>query len=192
MKVMVTQNVKMDLNITNGAREVMEEILPPDESGHVDQPIVKLKYLPGLEESVIRPAEISMRTFRVNITKLEQDKVMHTVCPQQCPITPASAFTDYRVKGPTSLRYMCDRGYRIPPTGRLSLLNIYVALSRTSGQIMIWLLHDFDGSVFLTVHDPELSTYIMAKDDRLNLLGVKTKAGEMVKHSMGGIASGKH
>ncbi|TFK56435.1 hypothetical protein OE88DRAFT_1640387 [Heliocybe sulcata] len=157
MKVMVTQNVKMDLNITNGAGEVMEEILPPDESGHADQPIVKLKYLPGLEESVIRPAEIN-----------------------------------YRVKGPTSLRHMCDRGYCIPPTGRLSLLNIYVALSRTSGQIMIRLLHYFDGSVFLTVHDPELSTYIMAEDDRLNLLGVETKAGGMVKHSMGGIASGKH
>ncbi|TFK52064.1 hypothetical protein OE88DRAFT_1644638 [Heliocybe sulcata] len=69
MKVMVTQNVKMDLNITNRAGEVMEEILPPDESGHADQPIVKLKYLPGLEESVIRPAEINVRRESMNNAK---------------------------------------------------------------------------------------------------------------------------
>ncbi|KAM6489660.1 hypothetical protein JOM56_014896, partial [Amanita muscaria] len=44
-----------------------------------------------------------------------------------------------------------------PPTGTLSLFNLYVALSRSSGRESIRLLRDFDDSVFKKRHDPELS-----------------------------------
>jgi len=48
MKVMVTTNVEMDLDVTNNARrEIVDIILHPDKPPVEDGPVVKLKYLPG-------------------------------------------------------------------------------------------------------------------------------------------------
>ncbi|KAG6806254.1 hypothetical protein H0H92_012056, partial [Tricholoma furcatifolium] len=83
MKVMVTQNVKTDLNITNGARgEIVDIILHPEESTISNDNIVELTHIPayilvklsrthatkleGLEPSVI-PVEPSLKTFTINI-----------------------------------------------------------------------------------------------------------------------------
>ncbi|KIM60951.1 hypothetical protein SCLCIDRAFT_123157, partial [Scleroderma citrinum Foug A] len=48
MKVMVTQNVKMDLDITNGAHGTIVDIwLNPDEPPiSTVQPLIQLKYMP--------------------------------------------------------------------------------------------------------------------------------------------------
>ena len=43
-----------------------------------------------------------------------------------------------------------------PPTASLSLFNLYVALSRSSGRATIRLLHDFEDRIFLKRHDEEL------------------------------------
>ena len=78
MKVMVTENIETDLDLTNGARgEIVDIILwHPDEPPIVDAPVVHLKYMPayilvnlsrraaalgGLEANVIpiEPATIS-------------------------------------------------------------------------------------------------------------------------------------
>ena len=53
-----------------------------------------------------------------------------------------------------------------PPTGTLSLFNLYVALSRSSGRDSIQLLRDFDEGHFQRSHD----TYLMDEDDRLEKL----------------------
>ncbi|KIO11588.1 hypothetical protein M404DRAFT_126572, partial [Pisolithus tinctorius Marx 270] len=58
-----------------------------------------------------------------------------------------------------------------PPTGGLNLFNLYVALSRSSGQDTIRLLHEFDNKVFQASHSPEL----LAEDDRLDGLDLRTK-----------------
>ena len=48
MKVMVTENVEIDLDITNGARgEIAETGLHPDEPEHSQETIVKPEYLPA-------------------------------------------------------------------------------------------------------------------------------------------------
>ena len=48
MKVMVTTNVEMDLDVTNNARrEIVDIILHPDKPPVGDGPVVKLKYLPA-------------------------------------------------------------------------------------------------------------------------------------------------
>ena len=77
MKVLVTDNVETDLDVTNGARgEIVDIILHPDEPPPGDEPIVYLKYVPsyilvklnrtqasqldGLDESVI-PVEIATK-----------------------------------------------------------------------------------------------------------------------------------
>ncbi|KAI0681789.1 hypothetical protein C8T65DRAFT_598087 [Cerioporus squamosus] len=58
--------------------------------------------------------------------------VQRTVQRRQFPITPAYAFTDYRSQGQTIPTVLVD--IKSPPgPSKLSLFNLYVALSRSSG-----------------------------------------------------------
>jgi hypothetical protein len=80
MKVMVTQNIETDRDITNSARgTIVKIVLHPDEPALGDQSLVTLKYLPAyilvklnrtrawqlqdLEDSVI-PVEMTTNLFR--------------------------------------------------------------------------------------------------------------------------------
>ena len=63
MKVMVTKNIETDLDITNGARgEIVDIILDPDEPPIGNDPIVTLKHL---------PAHILVKMARTRATQLE-------------------------------------------------------------------------------------------------------------------------
>lgn len=83
MKVMVTSNVKTDLDVTNGAHgEIVDIILHPNEPTLEDGPVVKLKYLPsyvlvklmrtwaswleGLDEGII-PVEVATQNFQMKV-----------------------------------------------------------------------------------------------------------------------------
>jgi hypothetical protein len=57
------------------------------------------------------------------------------------------------------------------PSGTLSLFNLYVALSWSSGCSTIQLLRDFDDNLFKKPHDMAL----MVEDDRLDKLDKLTK-----------------
>ncbi|KAG8215548.1 hypothetical protein J3R82DRAFT_9210, partial [Butyriboletus roseoflavus] len=57
-----------------------------------------------------------------------------------------------------------------PPTGKLSLFNLYVALSRSSGRETIRLLRDFDEKALTSPHLPKLT----AEDDRLSRMNETT------------------
>jgi ATP-dependent exoDNAse (exonuclease V) alpha subunit len=83
---------------------------------------------------------------------------------RQFPMTAAYTFTDYRSQGQTILLVLVD--IASPPNGGLSLFNLYVALSRSSGRSTIRLLQDFDDEVFLRSHDAAL----MEEDKRLEEL----------------------
>ncbi|KIK13899.1 hypothetical protein PISMIDRAFT_17663 [Pisolithus microcarpus 441] len=185
MRVMVTQNVETDLDITNGACGVILDIflhpqeppLPADASEHHLQFIptyilVKLtrtrtSHLPGLEASVI-PVEPVMKTYSIRYIDPQGTPVTGRVQQVQYPITPAYAFTDYRSQGQTLSHIIVDIAR--PPTGGLMLFNLYVALSRSSGRETIRLLRDFDEKLFLASH----STDLIAEDDRLAALQDKT------------------
>jgi len=111
MKVMVTQNVETDLDITNGARGTIVDIwLRPDEPAFTEfQPVIKLKFLPvcilvkldrtrttqlkDLEERVI-PVEPACKPYRINCRIGEGNIVTRTVRRRQFPMTAAYAFTD--------------------------------------------------------------------------------------------------
>ncbi|KAJ7130996.1 hypothetical protein C8R44DRAFT_698999 [Mycena epipterygia] len=75
----------------------------------------------------------------------------------------------YRSQGQTIPYVLVD--IATPPTGGLSLFNLYVALSRSSGRETIRLLRDFDDELFMKSHDPML----LAEDDRLEALNEQTK-----------------
>lgn len=180
MKVMVTNNLQTDLDITNGARGVVVGIIlnpeePPLEGGSVvtlkhlpECVLVKLSRtraaaLPGLEEGVIPIQRISTKT-QIRIRGKSR-----TVTRTQFPITGAYSFTDYRAQGQTIPYVVVD--IASPPTSGLSLFNLYVALSRSSGRGTIRLLRDFDDNMFLQAHVPEL----LEEDERLGELDVVTR-----------------
>ena len=83
MKVLVTDNVEMDLDVTNGTHgEIVDIILHPEELPIGNEPIIWLKYLPtyilvklactqasrleGLDEAVI-PAEVASTTMQIKV-----------------------------------------------------------------------------------------------------------------------------
>ncbi|PCH40662.1 hypothetical protein WOLCODRAFT_21588 [Wolfiporia cocos MD-104 SS10] len=185
MKVMVTDNIETDLDITNGARgEIVDIILDPREAALPEGCEVKLRYLPsyilvkltrtratrleGLGENVV-PIQVKKRSFKISYRSEEGKTLTRTVQRRQYAITAAYAFTDYRAQGQTLPCVIVD--IATPPTGRgLSLFNLYVALSRSSGRQTIRLLRDFDVNIFLTGHDPSL----MDEDDKLERLNMET------------------
>jgi ATP-dependent exoDNAse (exonuclease V) alpha subunit len=141
MMVMVTDNVETDLDITNGARGDVVDII--------------------------------LRTSHLSITErlvpVGGKMVRRTVLRRQYLITAAYACTDYRSQGQTIVPVVMD--IATPPTGGLSLFNLYVALSRSAGWSTIRLLRDFDEKVFEKAHDREL----MREDERLAELDRQTK-----------------
>ena len=189
MKVMVTDNIETDLDMTNGARgEIVDIILHPDEEiSHLndDASVVYLKHLPayilvklsrtrattlmGLEEGVI-PIEPVLTRYRIQTQTKSGDTVQKTVRRRQFPMTAAYAFTDYRSQGQTLWYVIVD--IASPPTGTLTLFNLYVALSRSSGRDSIRLLRDFDDNLFKMGHDPAL----MEEDERLEGLNQTTQS----------------
>ena len=185
MKVMVTENVETDLDIMNGARgEIVNIILDPNEPPIGNDPIVTLKHLPtyilvkmahtramqleGLDEGVI-PIQVATRNFQIKVQQVGGKYVKRSVSQRQFPMTPAYTFTDYRSQGQTIPFVMVD--IATPPTGGLSLFNLYVALSRSSGRSTIWLLQDFNNTTFMQSHGASL----LQEDDRLDKLDALTK-----------------
>lgn len=187
MKVMVTQNVETDLDITNGARRTVVDFLlhPQEPTLTVEEGVVHLKHmppyilvqlsrtrtsqLPGLQVAVI-PVEPVCKTYSIRYTSTTGVHLMRRVRCQQYPMTCAYAFTDYRSQGQTISHVVVDIAR--PPSGGLNLFNLYVALSRSSGRETIRLLRDFDKKLFLCNHSSDL----LAEDDRLLHLDGQTRA----------------
>ena len=185
MKVMVTNNIETDLDITNGARgEIIDIILHPDEPPiDANEAIIRLKYMPayllvklsrtratrleGLDECVI-PIEPVSTKYRIKIS-VNGKMIQRTVERRQFPLTAAYAFTDYRSQGQTIIYVIVD--IASPPSGGLSLFNLYVALSRSSGRETIRLLRDFDDEIFAKEHDQPL----IREDRRLETLNTETR-----------------
>lgn len=143
MKVLVTNNVKMDLDVTNGTwGTIVDIILHPDEPPLSHEPIIHLKYLPsyilmklshthtskleGLDDAVI-PVEVESSSMRIHVKNGEGKWVQHTIHCRQYPITAAYVFTDYHPQGQTLPYVLID--IASPPSGTLNLFNLYVALS---------------------------------------------------------------
>ena len=98
----------------------------------------------------------------------EEERITRTVHETQLPITAAYACTDYRAQGQTLPSAIID--ISSPPTGALSLFNLYVALSRSKGRDDIRILRDFDSKWFRKGHDERL----LLEDDRLQNLDMET------------------
>ncbi|KAJ7683082.1 hypothetical protein B0H17DRAFT_942244 [Mycena rosella] len=93
-----------------------------------------------------------------------------TIQRVQFLVTGVYAFTDYRSQGQTLPYIYVDIG--TPPTGGLSLFNLYIVLSRSLGRDMIRLLRDFDDEMFKRGMSQN------AEDDRLEGLDEDTSQGQ--------------
>ena len=123
--------------------------------------------LDGLEEGVI-PVEVSSKSFQISIL-VEGKYQKCTVHQYQFPMTAAHGFTDYQSQEQTIPYVLVD--ITSPLTGTLSLFNLYIALSRSSGQSTIRLLWDFNEKLFQSSHD----TWLLDEDYRLDRLDQITK-----------------
>ena len=184
MKVMITENLETDLDITNGARgHIVRIVLDPNEPALTDDTIVHLKYLPiyilvkldrtkasrlpGLETGVI---PIEPRTTSMKFTVEEAGETNQRLgSRRQYPFTAGYAVTDYKAQGQNMECVFVDIAR--PPRGTISLFNLYVALSRSSGRSTIRLLRDFDARVLCQKHD----AFLLAEDDRINQLDRTTR-----------------
>ena len=181
MKVLVTYNVETNLDITNGARGTITNIVF-DIRENLDHTasIQRLQYLPkyilvhmdwtkvcklsGLPDNVIPIEPMSMR---MDIQLGDNQKSM-AIQRTQFPITGAYAFTDYRSQGQTISQAIID--IAPPPRGSLNLFNLYVALSRCPNREHIRLLRDFKEETLLKKHDESL----LKEDDRLEAINEHT------------------
>ena len=135
--------------------------------------LVKLSHtratqLEGLEEGIILIEPIST-SYKIKIYTKEGKPLQRTIKSLQFPVTAAYAFTDYRSQGQTIRHVIID--IASPPTGTLSLFNLYVALSRSAGRHSIHLLRDFDDRIFKRESDQQL----INEDARLAELDLETK-----------------
>ncbi|KAG8731578.1 hypothetical protein FRC11_003516 [Ceratobasidium sp. 423] len=190
LKVIVTLNVQMDLDVANGARGTIVGIaLDPNEPPfEANAPVVELSRLPSyilvrmdrartatlkdLDPGVL-PILPVLRTYTIPLSIVgpnsEVTKGKRTVSRLQFPVTPAYAFTDYRSQGQIIPAVIVD--IASPPTGNgLTLASLYVALSRSSGHAAIRLLRDFDENIFARPLDYDL----MKEDERQEKLDKET------------------
>lgn len=185
-KVMVISNLETDLDVANGARgTIVDILLHPDEPAVPPQePVVTLTHmptcilvnsnrtraarLPHLEENVlpILPAKQSMSFVDTEAPKTKKgNSPRRTVQRAQYAMTAAYNFTDYRSQGQTISHVLVDT-QNPPPLAKLTLFNLYVALSRSSGRETIRLLRDFKDGMFQQTHETEL----LEEDDWLEEL----------------------
>ena len=92
--------------------------------------------------------------MQIHVPEIDGKMSRRPVKRRQFPLTLAYAFTDYRSRGQTIPYVIVDIAN--PPTGGLSLFNLYVALSRSSGMSTIRVLRDFGPKVFQAAHNAEL------------------------------------
>lgn len=78
MKVMITENIEIDLDLTNGAQgEIVDIALHPDEPPIGDKPVVHLEYM---------PAYILIKLSRTRTTTLEGTPVSYQLSQRRHPI----------------------------------------------------------------------------------------------------------
>jgi hypothetical protein len=179
MKLMVLLNLSTEVDIANGTRGMIQNILLDHREGKVEvdeNGVAKLTYPPAM--ILIKPDTPS------SVSSAFQDerptKCLH-VLEGHVPITPSStsfkirtpdgqeltiarrqfaltggyAFTDIKSQGQTIERVYVD--LRHPPSGKMSPYSAYVALSRSRGRNTIRLISDFDEDLFCVHPCPDLA-----------------------------------
>lgn len=183
MRIMVTRNIAVRANLSNGSRgHVVDIVLDSREPALSSEAIAagttRLKYppamvilqldfcdmaaLPGLERGQIPIVPVEYK-FSIGANPTTR------VTRRQFPLVPAYAFTDFKSQGQTINHVLVDIGKT--SSFALSPFNAYVALSRGRSRETIRLLRDFDDKLF-TRHPSES---LRVEDQRLRELTTQTE-----------------
>ncbi|KAF8578543.1 hypothetical protein K439DRAFT_1250186, partial [Ramaria rubella] len=110
--------------------------------------------LEGLEDGTL-PIEPAKKNIKIQVPVVGKKNMNRNVKQVQLPLTAAYTFMDYRFQGQTIPHLIVN--IATPPTGgKLTLFNVYVTLSRSSGQNMTRVLREFDEEIFMQ----ELDMYL--------------------------------
>ena len=183
---LVTANIAVELNMANGSKVVIREVVPhpEDHEGwrriHTDR-IVRLSRPPiavwvesmsgpSLEEPLNLHPDLHScgKWFPIMPTKqsiaipkeygpTSSTRNKSTFERIQIPLTCAFAMSDFRVQGNGLKKAIFD--LKKPPSGRLLAANIYVMLSRVSNWEDLAILRPFEDSVLSGHADEELTAY---------------------------------
>lgn len=182
MKVMVTFNIATEIDITNGARGTVYDIILDGETESDGENIIALNkpplcvlvkldrtrapQLPGLPIGVI-PIVPMEKKFSI---PTGGEPATRQVTRRQLPMTAAFAFTDYRAQGQT-IPYVIVDIRRLPRGKKLTPFNAYVALSRSRTADNIRLLGEFEDYLFTTHPSEDLRI----EDERIDRLDQQTR-----------------
>jgi hypothetical protein len=183
MRVMVTRNIAVKANLSNGSRGRISHIsLDPREAPISSSAIAEkqciLRYPPALIILELDFCDISplpgLKPKQVPLVPMESKFTIGShpslrVTRRQLPLSAAYAFTDFKSQGQTIDHIVVDIGKT--SNFALSPFNAYVALSRSRGRDSIRLLRDFEDDLF-TRHPSE---YLRVEDERIEDLSKQTE-----------------
>ncbi|KAG8682909.1 hypothetical protein FRC11_014190, partial [Ceratobasidium sp. 423] len=173
MPVLVTVNVETEIDVANGSRGIIQEIIVHDDGPgatqesleiHLQRPpasvLVSLSHtragpIEDLVQGVV-PIVPEQGCFQQPIP----GKPAITIHREQIPLIPAYAFTDYRAQGQTLPYVIVDIA---SPPGGITPFNAYVALSRSRSRERCRILPDFNDKLFTKPPSEDMN----AEDDRL-------------------------
>jgi hypothetical protein len=173
MRCMVTANIDTANGLSNGSVGFIYFI--PDTPVN-ERPAYLLLKLRDREDLLykglppgVAPLFIRSGTFKIRLKNRQKSSV--TIRRLQFPLVPAYAVTDYKSQGETLQAGLLD--IRKPPTGNwASFFALYVLLSRVATLEGLFLIYDFDESVFKARAPRELVSYM----DQLRILDQTTRS----------------
>jgi ATP-dependent DNA helicase PIF1 len=173
MRCMVTANIDTANGLSNGSVGFIFFI--PDTPVN-ERPAYLLLKLRDREDLLYRglppgvaPLFLRSGTFKIRLKNRQKSSV--TIRRLQFPLVPAYAVTDYKSQGETLQAGLLD--IRKPPTGNwASFFALYVLLSRVATLDGLFLIYDFDESVFKARAPRELVSYM----DQLRILDQTTRS----------------
>jgi ATP-dependent exoDNAse (exonuclease V) alpha subunit len=161
MRCMVTANIDTANGLSNGSVGYIFFIPETPVNEKPAYVLLKLRdrddgLYRGLPPGVV-PLFLRSGTFKIRLKNRQKSSV--TIRRVQFPLVPAYAVTDYKSQGETLQAGLLD--IRKPPTGNwASFFALYVLLSRVATLDGLFLIYDFDESVFKTRAPSELVSYL--------------------------------
>src|SRR5271170_3016672 len=188
----VTSNIAVELNVANGSKVIVKEVVPHplDHQGWQEiqhNAVVKLSrppitvFVDIVPISTEPPIEFNYHPRHptwfpifpvrqlVKVPREFSRPNATTFHRTQTPLTLAFSASDFRVQGAGLANAILDM--KKPPTGRIGLENIYVMLSRISNWDDLAILRPFEESILQGVPDERLSAY----DNFLDQMHMDTK-----------------
>jgi hypothetical protein len=161
MRCMITANIDTSKGLSNGSLGVIHHIPQSENDETPRYVLVKLLsrddiLYPDLPPGVA-PVFVRKGSFKLKLKNRQKSSVTISRC--QFPLIPSYAITDYKSQGDSLKSAILD--IRKPPTGTwMSYFAIYVLLSRIASLNGLFIMYDFDESVFQSRPPDDIKSFM--------------------------------